>query len=299
MVVDVSAVMQPGPWEHRMLTANGARFHAVLAGEPGSPLVVLLHGFPQFWWAWRAQIPALAQAGHRVVALDLRGFGASDKPPRHIATPLSCFDVAGVISALGYSGATVAGHGVGASVALSMPAFAPEVTRAVAAVSSPHPLSLRRRRLPLATLAWLQWVQTPWFPERSITQGDAVREFLHRWSANREPVLAQADLYAEVMRLPFAAHCAMEHLRWQQRSSARNDGRAYAQRLRAAGPVPTLTLHGAADELLPPATYEPDARFLPDLRRRTIPAAGHFLPEEAPEAVTAALLEFLVDTRRA
>lgn len=289
--------MQPGPWAHQMLTANGSQFHAVLSGEPGAPLVVLLHSFPQFWWAWRHQIPALAEAGYRVVALDLRGCGASDKSPRDIATPLSCFDVAGVVSALGYRDATVVGHGIGALVALSMTAFAPEVTTAVAALSAPHPLSLRRRRLPLATLAWLQFVQLPWFPEHALTAGEGVLAFLTRWSANREPVVSQAPLYAAAMRLPFAAHCAMEHLRWQVRSSARNDGRVYGARLRAAPSVPTLTLHGAQDRLLPPATYAPDARFLPERYRRTIPGAGHFLPEEAPGEVTAALVEFLAHRR--
>ena len=159
----------PGPWEHRTITANGSRFHLAEAGTDGAPLVVLLHDYPQFWWAWRNQIPALAAAGYHVAAMDLRGFGASDKSPRNIATPRSCFDVAGVVSALGYSRATVVGHGVGALAAWSMTAFTPEVTTAVVALSAPHPLTLRRHRLPVGTAAWLQWIQAPWFPERSIT----------------------------------------------------------------------------------------------------------------------------------
>ena len=83
MSADFSSVLIDGPWKHELVPANGARFHVAIAGPvdaPG-PLVVLLHSFPQFWWAWRFQIEALAAAGHRVAAMDLRGVGASDKPP--------------------------------------------------------------------------------------------------------------------------------------------------------------------------------------------------------------------------
>ncbi len=276
-----------------MVTANGSAFHAVLAGEPGAPLVVLLHSFPEFWWAWRLQIPRLAEAGYRVAAMDLRGFGGSDKSPRNIATPRSCFDVAGLISSLGRSGGVVVGHGLGSQVAWSMPAFAPEVTKAVVTLAGPHPLTLRRHRLPVGTWAWLQWVQAPWFPERSITHGDTVTDVLRAWSHVHEPVVAQAALYTEAMRLPFAAHCAMEHFRWQVRSATRNDGRWYGKRLRAARPVPTLSLHGEHDRLLPPSLHAFDVEVAPHAARIAIPAAGHFLPEEAPEAVTDVLIDFL------
>ena len=82
-MTDSSAVLVDGPWQHRFVSANGARFHVVEAGsDPAAPLVVLLHGFPEHWWAWRHQLPALAAAGYRAVAMDLRGAGASDKPPQ-------------------------------------------------------------------------------------------------------------------------------------------------------------------------------------------------------------------------
>ena len=80
MSVDAAFVNIDGPWEHRYVSANGARFHVAEIGD--GPLVVMLHGFPQFWYAWRHQMVALAHAGYRVAAMDLRGFGGSDKPPR-------------------------------------------------------------------------------------------------------------------------------------------------------------------------------------------------------------------------
>ena len=95
MSVDSSVVLVAGPWEHRYVAANGARFHVASAGE--GPLVLFLHAFPQFWWTWRRQLTALAEAGYRAVAMDLRGYGASDKPPTGYDAPTLTADVAGVI----------------------------------------------------------------------------------------------------------------------------------------------------------------------------------------------------------
>ena len=97
--VDESAVLIDGPWTHRFVSANGSRFHVVEAGT--GPLVLFLHGFPEFWWAWHQQLPRLADAGFRAVAVDLRGYGASDKPPRGYDGYTMAADVAGLIRALG------------------------------------------------------------------------------------------------------------------------------------------------------------------------------------------------------
>ena len=78
--VTVDVIWQDGPWEHRLVPSNGARFHVVLAGPESGELVLLLHGFPQFWWAWRHQITPLAEAGYHVVAPDMRGYNSSDVP---------------------------------------------------------------------------------------------------------------------------------------------------------------------------------------------------------------------------
>src|ERR1044072_2453953 len=98
-VVDESCVMLDGPWTHRFVSANGNRFHVVEAGT--GPLVLLLHGFPEFWYAWHHQLTALADAGFRAVAADLRGYGASDKPPRGYDMYTMAGDVAGLIRSPG------------------------------------------------------------------------------------------------------------------------------------------------------------------------------------------------------
>ena len=96
-----------GPWTHRSVTANGSRFHVASMGE--GPLVLLLHGFPEFWWTWRHQLVTLSEAGYRAVAVDLRGYGGSDKPPRGYDLITSAADAAGLIRALGEANAIVVG----------------------------------------------------------------------------------------------------------------------------------------------------------------------------------------------
>jgi pimeloyl-ACP methyl ester carboxylesterase len=98
----------PGPWTHREISANGIRLHVAEAG--GGPLVLLLHGFPEFWWSWRSQLPALADAGLRAVAVDLRGYGDSDKPPRGYDLWTLAGDVAGLVRALGGTRAALVGQ---------------------------------------------------------------------------------------------------------------------------------------------------------------------------------------------
>ena len=107
--VDESCVLTEGPWTHRFVGANGSRFHVVEAGT--GPMVLFLHGFPEYWWAWHELLPAVADAGFRAVAVDLRGYGASDKPPRGYDGYTLAADVAGLIRALGERSATVVGTG--------------------------------------------------------------------------------------------------------------------------------------------------------------------------------------------
>src|ERR1700683_3790752 len=100
MAVNADAAIQiAGPWSHRSVSANGTRFHIAEAGD--GPLVLLLHGFPEFWWTWRHQLEWLPAAGFRAVAVDLRGYGGSDKPPRGYDLVTAASDAARRIRPLG------------------------------------------------------------------------------------------------------------------------------------------------------------------------------------------------------
>lgn len=300
MTVDSSRVLVEGPWRHEFVPANGSRFHVAIAGpdDRDTPLVVLLHGFPQCWWAWRHQLPELAAAGYRVAAMDLRGAGASDKPPLGYDSVTLARDVAGVVRSLGSQRAVVVGHGVGGGVAWTLPAVAPDVVRAVGALAAPHPLHLRSRAVRAMTgLGWrtLALAQLPFVPERSLTRRGLGARLLEEWSApGFVPDDDALEFYRESVRVPFAAHTQLEHLRWQVRSVPRIDGRRFVAALRDAAPVPSLQLHGELDPVLPVAHARSAAQHLGDAARfAVVEGAGHFLPEEAPKQVTTLVRDWL------
>lgn len=283
-----------------MVAANGGRFHVAMTGpdDPDVPLVVLLHGFPQFWWAWRHQLVSLGAAGYRCAAMDLRGYGGSDKPARAYALPSLVADVAGVIRSLGAPSAVVIGMGLGGQIAWSLPSLAPSAVRAIGVLGTPHPRHLKSvayRVAPASTLAKLGAFQVPWFPERSITRGDLVARLLAGWSAPRWRC-PDVDLYTDVARLPFAAHSQMEQLRWLVRSQPRHDGRRYRDQVSRPITLPVLSLHGQLDANLPPISCRQDAQMVfGPYRRLVLRDVGHFLPEEAPEQVTDAITRWLAE----
>lgn len=298
LYVDSADTLIRGPWRHRFIAANGARFHVAEVGK--GPIVLLLHGFPQFWWTWRHQLTALADAGYRAVAMDLRGYGSSDKPPRGYDTMTTATDVAGVIKALGESEAVIVGHDWGAWVAWSMPGLAPAQTRAVATLSMGHPLVMRSRlsRDKQQRAAWRRVLefQVPLRPEHLLTRGDLVADVLREWSAPHGgfPDAECLDVYRRAIRVPFVAHSAMEYFRWAVRSLPRSDGRRFAAAAQRPIQMPVLSLHGGQDPFVPlPGVLASHRRATGPLRFELIDRAGHFLPEEAPDQVTEVLLDWL------
>lgn len=314
MIADFTAALVPGPWRHEFVSANAARFHVALAGPetPAAPttasdaastvparrpLVVLLHDFPQIWWAWRHQVEALAAAGYRVAAMDLRGSGASDKPPLGYDVPTTTRDVAGVIRSLGEESAVVVGLGLGGVVAWSMAALQPAVTRAVAAFAAPHPAHLHTsHRAPLTPLGrkHLAFAQVPFLPERSLADGRTVDALLGEAVV---PFTEQAlEVYRTAARIPFAAHCSTEALRWIVRSVPRMDGRRFTTGVRRRIDQPALLVLGEKDPFLHPDATLLDASALATrLRVEVVEGVGHWLPEEAPQAVTDLLLGWLAE----
>lgn len=298
-MTDESAVLIDGPWTHRTVSAAGTRFHIAEAGE--GPLVLLLHGFPQFWWSWHGQLTALADAGYRAVAVDLRGYGASDKPPRGYDLITLASDAAGLIRALGEAEAVVVGHSTGGMLGWTMAVYFPRTVRRLAAVSMPHP-----RRLRSAVLArgqgWasrhLLGFQLPAVPERRLVADDAeqVAAMLRAWSRPGWPDPETERNCRDAFRIPGVAHSSLEYHRWLFRSQARPDGRRYMRRMRRPVSVPTLHVHGALDPVVLPGTARGSGRYVEaPYRWRMIEGAGHFPHQERPELFDSALIGWLTD----
>jgi pimeloyl-ACP methyl ester carboxylesterase len=283
------------------VSANGTRFHVAESGD--GPLVLLLHGFPEFWWTWRDQLTSLSRAGFRAVAPDLRGYGGSDKPPRGYDLVTAASDAAGLVRALGEANAVVVGHDWGGLVAWTMGAYYPKVVRRLAIVSAPHPLRMSSAMLtdPFGQgkrSGYALRFQLPASPERQLVRdnGAKVSRMLSDWSGPGWPDDEADRRYREAMRIPGVAHSALEYHRWIVRSRLRPDGLRYVRRMRSPIQAPTLHLHGALDECVLPRTARGAGRYVDGpYRWRLIDGAGHFPHEELPDRFNAELRGWLAD----
>lgn len=299
MTLDAASVLIDGPWEHRFVSANGARFHVAELGE--GPVVLLMHGFPQFWYAWRHQMLAIADAGWRAVAMDLRGYGASDKPPRGYDTYTSTADAAKIIRSLGEESAIVLGQGLGGFVAWSMPSLQPGTTRAVGSLSMPHPRVMRRASYrsmeQRRANRYLLDMQQPFVPERAMTRdGSYIESLLGEWASpfGEYPSPDDATRYVNAMAMPFVAHSAAEHYRWFGRSQFRQDGPLFNRRIRRPIEQPVLHLQGTEDRCVVARATDGSERYVTGpYTHQLIEGAGHFLTEESPERVSAAIVDWL------
>jgi len=296
-----TAVQITGPWAHRTVSANGTRFHVAEAGD--GPLVLLLHGFPEFWWSWRHQLTSLPEAGYRAVAVDLRGYGGSDKPPRGYDLVTAAADAAGLVRALGEANAVVAGHDWGGLIAWTLAAYYPKVVRRLAVVSMAHPLRMRSAVFtdPLGQgrrSGYAFGFQLPRRPEHQLVRDNAarVRQLLDNWSGPGWPDPDTARTYQRAIRIPSVAHSALEYQRWFVRSTIRPDGLRYARRMRSPVQAPVLHLHGALDTCVLPQTARGAGRYVDGAYRwRVIDGAGHFPHEERPDSFNTELTGWLAD----
>ncbi|WP_216213609.1 alpha/beta fold hydrolase [Amycolatopsis aidingensis] len=305
---DPSSVRIDGPWTHRDVSANGIRLHIAEAGS--GPMVLLLHGFAGFWWVWRHQLLTLAEAGYRAVAVDLRGYGDSDKPPRGYDAWTLSGDVAGLVRALGEPRAHLVGHAWGGLLAWTAATLHPRMVGSVSVLAGAHPLALRaaiprtalRRRPANQTraLGQLFRAQLPLLPERGLVRAEAeaverwLREFSHpRWSATAEFADTARRLRA-AMLVPHVAHSALEYYRWAFRAQFRGEGRRFAEAVDARVRVPVLQLHGEDDACVLPATARASAPWLgPRSRFERLPEVGHFPQLEAARQTGDLLTDFL------
>ncbi|MEU5721371.1 alpha/beta hydrolase [Micromonospora sp. NPDC047738] len=299
--VDESCVLPDGPWAHRFVGANGSRFHVVEAGT--GPMVLFLHGFPEYWYAWKDLLPAVADAGFRAVAVDLRGYGASDKPPRGYDGYTLAADVAGLIRALGERSATLVGSGAGGLIGWTAASFHPSLVRRLVVLGAPHPLRLRAaifadpRGQFAASTPTLKF-QLPRY-EHVLTRDDAaeVEAILRRWGGPRwvegPDFAAYARCCREAMQIPQAAFCAMEGYRWAFRSVLRLHGYRFVKLMQKPLVTPTLQLHGALDQASLPRTAQGSGRYvIAPYEWRLLDGVGHFPHVEAHDVVLGEILRW-------
>ncbi|SFR91974.1 Pimeloyl-ACP methyl ester carboxylesterase [Halomicrobium zhouii] len=290
-----------GSWNHGTVRASDVALHYVTAGPVDGDLVLLLHGFPEFWYSWREQIPALAEAGYRVVAPDLRGYNRSAKPEGVSAYALDKLvaDVVGLIHAFGHESARVVGHDWGGVVAWQVASDRPDVVDRLGVLNAPHPTAYERElRSSLSQIrrsSYAFFFQIPWLPEWSLRRDDfAALEDLFRKQPVRRDAFTDEDVerYKRAFARPGVLTAAINYYRALFRRNAwltLVQGGVGDQRVA----VPTLLLWGLRDQALSPSLTEGLERWVPDLRVERYPDASHWLPVDAPERVNQELVGFL------
>ncbi len=282
-------------WKHHFIEANAVRLHYVEQGQ--GDLVVLLHGFPEFWYSWRHQIPVLARH-FRVVVPDLRGYNDSDKPATGYDLATLTRDIQCLIQNLGYRTAHVIGHDVGGLIAWNLAQEFPKCVDRLGILNAPHPQRFVRNLMGNVDQMRRSWYmlafQVPLLPEWLIQNnlGEFVRNAFREQAVRKGAFTREnAKLYEAALAKPGAIAAALNYYRqmltpgawWQQLSQAP-----------ALIQSPTLVLWGQEDRLL-------SQQLLQDLEKlvaapfslRLVPECGHWIQQEAPQTVNRELLHFL------
>lgn len=290
----------------RRIATNGIELQVLDEGE--GPLVVLCHGFPELAFSWRRQVPALAGAGFRVLAPDLRGYGRSSAPVEVDAYDVVslCGDLCGLLDAVGEQHAIFVGHDWGASLVWQLAVLHPERVRAVAGLSVPFvprapapPLSIMRRRL--GEDFYIVWFQEPGLADAALARDvrrtlTASRQWTAQW-AEEDPAPPrrprwlseeELDVYVEAFeRTGFTGG-----LNWYRNIDRNWELTASVAERRVEQPA--LFLTGELDPVRRFMPAEAMGGWVSDLREAiVVPGAGHWVQQEAPEAVNDALVGFV------
>ncbi|WP_448204636.1 alpha/beta fold hydrolase [Azospirillum sp. sgz302134] len=287
--------MAEGLRSGKVEVAPGVRLHVIDAGPPDGPLVILLHGFPEFWYGWRRQIGALAAAGFRVLAPDQRGYGASDKPRGLDAytTDRLAADVLRLADQAGRRTFSVVGHDWGGVVACWVALTAPDRVTRLAILNAPHPATMGGYALRHPTQAvrslYVLAFQLPFLPERMIrARGFRMAEHALT-NTSRRGTFDADDLarYREAWAQP-GALTAM--LNWYR--AMRRGHHPPTVRVRP----PTLILWGDRDRFLEKGLAEAAAALCDDARVVHMEKASHWVQHEEAERVNRELADFLRET---
>lgn len=294
-------------WSHHETIVNGVRLHYVEAGE--GPLVLLLHGFPEHWYAWREQIPALVDAGYRVVAPDMRGYNVSEKPHGVEAYRIGTLveDVRVLIEDRSEEHATVVGHDWGGMIAWEIAARHPDAVDRLVAMNAPHPAVYRREirssRSDQRRRSWyVLFFQLPWLPEALFrTFGRRTIERLLREAPENPEAFDEEAIarYENACFQPGAMTSMLNYYRSLFRGNLRSllPGESRPDETTTDGVIsqPTLLIWGMRDRALSPRLTEGVEQWVPDVRVERLPEASHWVQSDAPGRVNELLVDFLED----
>jgi len=281
--------------ESTFVELDGVRLHVVVAGDPEGPLAVLLHGFPECWYAWRHQIGGLVARGYRVVAPDQRGYGLSDKPSGVASYSFDVLveDVARLVRAFGRDRATVMGHDWGGAVAWKVAIDRPELVERLVIMNSPHPIAFKRVLTTdleqLLRVWYMVLFQLPLLPEALLSFSPRfTASFFFRKNAFQRDAFTDDDL--DFLASNFAQRGALTTMvNWYRAAvwypAARPDT--------VVIDAPTLLLWAEDDVALGVGFTEGLGKWVPRMKRVLVAKCGHFIQTEQPAAVNEAIAAFV------
>ncbi|MGW6318053.1 alpha/beta fold hydrolase [Streptomyces sp. NPDC055099] len=282
---------------HRWVDADGVRLHAVEGGQPGDPAIVLLAGFPQTWWAWRKVMPNLADRFH-VIAIDLPGQGHSERPDISYDTHTAAALVHAAVKALGVSTYWLAAHDIGAWVAFSLALKYQNQLRGLALLDAGIPGITLPDAIPTdPEHAWKTWHfafhLVPDLPETLLVgrEREYVGWFLKAKALSRDTFDdAEIAQYAASVAADGGLRASLAYYR-NASDSARKNHEALAQQRLAVPVLGISSSHGSIPDMA--ASVRPWADHAIGV---VVPDAGHFIPDEQPDAVAAALTDFIAQS---
>jgi len=278
---------------HHNLQTNGITLHAVAAGPENGPLVILLHGFPEFWYGWRYQIGALAQAGFRVLAPDQRGYNLSDKPKsvRDYNLDQLAADVVGLIDAVGREKAFLVAHDWGGAAAWWAAIKYPERIERLVILNSPHPKVMRQNLLHNRVQRKKSWYfflfQIPVLPEQRMRKNNWQVGARALQRTSRKGTFSEADvaLYREAWSQPGATTGMFNWYRAAFRSRP-----ARVRSLRVT--MPTLIIWGERDKFLRRELAQQSLELCDNGKLVFIEGASHWVQHEEAKSVNELLRNF-------
>lgn len=278
-------------WQHEYITTNGIKLHYVTQGE--GALMLMLHGFPEFWYSWRHQIPEFAK-DFKVVALDLRGYNDSDKPAEKSAYVMAEFvkDVAGVIRGLGYDRCVLVGHDWGGAIAWNFAYTHPDMVERLIILNLPHPAKFAsglRTPQQLLRSSYMFFFQLPILPELLIQSSDyqPIEAALKGMAVNKN-TFSKEDLeaYKDAAAKRGAITAMLNYYRNIFQQGITNPDWGVLE-------VPTLMIWGENDTALgKELTYGTEA-YVKNFQIKYIPNCSHWVQQEQPQLVNQYMREFL------
>lgn len=285
--------MEDGILRHRTIATNGIHLHAVEAGPEDGPLMILLHGFPEFWYGWRHQIAPLAGAGYRVLVPDQRGYNTSDKPQgvRAYNLDLLARDIVGLIDDAGREKAYVVAHDWGGMVGWWLGLKHADRLERLALLNIPHPSvmqkTLRTSPVQRKRSSYMFFYQLPWLPERVLSKNDY--KYLARALkvTSRPGTFTDEDVrvYKKAWSQP-GALTAM--LNWYRMMLWARPSRPPSSRVT----VPTMMIWGTKDRFLGEEMAQPSIDRCDRGRLARIEEATHWVQHEEPDRVNALIADF-------